>query len=143
MDEKELLIISMLRKNARDSITNIAKKTGIPASTVFDKIRKCEKNAIKKHTSLVDFQKLGYSCWAKIILKVAKEDRERLKAFALENKNVNSLFEINQDYDFIIETVHKNSNELKLFLESLEGFKIKEKQVHTITGELKREAFLT
>lgn len=139
--EKELMIISELRKNARIPLTEISAKTKTPVSTVFSKIKKYEKGIINKHTSLVSFAKLGLT-WTKILLKVKRKDRERLKEFALNNKNVNSLFEINHGYDFLLETIHKNQNQLKDFIEELEErFELEQRDVYAVINDLKREGF--
>ena len=76
MKKTDLLIISSLRQNAREKLTNMSKKTRIPVSTLFDRIRMHEGKLIKKHTALIDFNKLGYNTRANIILKVKKTDRE-------------------------------------------------------------------
>ena len=55
-----------------------------------------------------------------------------------------SIFRINNGFDFIVEAVFKNINELENFIESLEDkFKIKSKNVYYIIDEIKREKFMT
>ena len=54
-DNKDLLIISCLRENSRNNLTNISKMTGIPISTIFDWLKKYEGSIIKKHTALLSF----------------------------------------------------------------------------------------
>jgi len=90
MKEKELLLLSHLRSNARKNLTNISKETGIPISTIFDKIRKYEGDVIKKFTSLLDFGKLGYDIRVSVMLKVDKNDRENVGNYLniAEGKNL-------------------------------------------------------
>jgi DNA-binding Lrp family transcriptional regulator len=141
---KERSIISMLRKNSRVSLTDISKKLEMPVSSVFNKIKKQEsKRVIKKHTTIVNFQKLGYNSWSKIIVALDKEDRQKMMEFALMHKNVNSLFEINNGFDFLIETIYENSKELRDFIDELNfRFNIKETIVLEVIKDLKRERFL-
>jgi len=144
MKKTDLMIISSLRRNAREKLTNISKKTRIPVSTIFDKIKTYETGLINKHTALIDFNKLGYNTRANIILKVNKKDKSEMKNFLLKHKNINSALKINNGFDFLIEAIFTNIKEVEDFLELLEeNFKIKSKQVFYIIEELKKESFLS
>ena len=81
MNKKDLLILSNLRKNARMSLTNMSKSTHIPISTIFDRLKLHESGLIKKHTSLIDFEKLGFNTRANVCIKVDKEKREEIKEY--------------------------------------------------------------
>ena len=60
LDDKDLLIIRELRKNARNSTKQIALNVDIPRVTVHDRIQKMvKKEVIKKFTILPDYDKLG------------------------------------------------------------------------------------
>jgi len=144
MKETDKQILKHLRRNARDSITNISRRTGIPTSTVFLKIRDHENSIIKKHTSLIDYSKLGYNYWQKTVLKLAECYNEEFEQYLLEHQNVNSAYQINSGYDYLIETVHKNIKEYTDFIRKLETkFKIEEKKEFQIINDLKRESFMT
>ncbi|MCK5630482.1 MAG: hypothetical protein KAI26_07725 [Nanoarchaeota archaeon] len=143
INKKDMLIISNLRKDARMNLTKMAKKTGIPVSTIFDKIRGFQNNIVTKHTTLINFDLLGYNTRSKILLKVGKEDKEALKAYLLKNHNINSFYRINNGYDFMIEGIFKNIKEMEEFLENLEGkFTIEKKEYFYIIDDMKREAFM-
>lgn len=144
MKKTDLLIISSLRQNAREKLTEMSKKTRIPVSTIFDRIKLHEGGVIRKHTALVDFGKLGYNTRANIILKVNKDDREAIKDFLMKNSSINSAFKINNGYDFLIEAVFANIKEVEDFTDLLEEkFNIKSKQVFYIIDDLKKEEFLS
>ena len=85
------MLISHLRNNARESLTKLSKKTGIPVSTIFDKIKNYEKSFINNHTTLIDFSKLGYSAKAKIIIKVNRDRRKEVEEYLRRNKIVNQV----------------------------------------------------
>lgn len=144
MKKTDLLIISSLRQNAREKLTEISKKTRIPVSTIFDRIKMHEGSIIRKHTALVDFGKLGYNTRANIILKIGKGDREAMREFLMKHSSINSAFKINNGYDFLIEAVFANIKEVEDFTDLLEEkFSIKAKQVFYIIDELKKEDFLS
>ncbi len=144
MKRKDLLFLTHLRKNARETLTNISKKTDIPISTLYDKLKIHEKGLIKKHTTLIDFSKLGYNCRATITLKVDKENRNAMRESLLKSEHINSVFKINNGYDFMVECIFKNLKELEDFLDNLEDkYNIIEKQTYYIIEEIKREGFMT
>ena len=137
------MLLSFLRSNGRESLTSLSKKTKIPVSTIFDRLRLYEQEVICKHTALLDFSKLGYTAKAKILLKVKKEEREELAKFLKSRKEINSADKINNGYDFILEGIFTNVKGLHQFMEDLEeNFKLEEKQIFFIIDELLKENFL-
>jgi len=143
ISKKDILIMSNLRSNARISLTNLSKKTKIPISTLFDRLRNQEKDLILKHTALLDFNKLGYSTRAHIIIKVSKPDRDRIKEHLSKHQNVNSFYKINNGYDFMVEGIFKHIKDMEDFLENLdERYDILDRRSYYIIDEIKREEFL-
>jgi DNA-binding Lrp family transcriptional regulator len=143
MKETDLMLLAHLRNNARETLTKISRNTSIPVSTIFDKLRQQEESIIMKHTSLVDFQQIGFGTRVKITLKVWKTDREKLRDFLVKHQNINSVYKINNGFDYLAEAIFRNIKDLEEFLEYLdEKFRIKTKQVYYIIEDLKREGFL-
>jgi DNA-binding Lrp family transcriptional regulator len=143
MKPVDILLLSSLRANARESLTNISRKTSIPVSTIFDKLKIHENGVIKKHTSIVDFSLLGFGTRANIAFKVNKEEKDELKQYLMKSSSVNSFYRINNGFDYLIEGVFKNILEMEEFCEKIEeNFKIKTKQVFYIIEDLKREEFM-
>ncbi|MEK6937835.1 MAG: Lrp/AsnC family transcriptional regulator [Nanoarchaeota archaeon] len=143
MEPKNLQFLSCLRENSREKLTDISKKTNIPISTLFDMLKEMQGSVITKSTVLLNFPELGYQVHAQVFLKVNTESKERIRNHLLLNQNVNSLYKINNDWDFIVETLHKNIRELDGFMDSLNSkFKIEKHQIHYLVDELKREGFV-
>jgi DNA-binding Lrp family transcriptional regulator len=139
----DVLFISYLRNNARETLTKISKKTRIPISTLYDKLRLNQNHIITKHTTLIDFSKLGYNCRASIALKVEREEREPIKEYLMKNTSVNNLFKINNGFDYLLDAVFRNVKEMEDFLDILQSkFKILEQKTHFIIEEIERENFL-
>lgn len=142
--KKDLIILASLRKNARESLTKMSRRTGIPVSTIFDRLKTNLNNLVKRHTALLNFPELGYSTRMTMTVRVSKDQREKAKEFLLGSNFVNSAYKINNGYDFLIEAVFKGMNEAELFIEHMEeAFKVEEMKVFYIIDELKREEFLT
>lgn len=143
LSKKELLLMAYLRQNARETLTKLSRKTNVPISTIYDKLKQYENDIIKKHTSLLDFNRLGYTTRATIMLKVDKEIKMDIREFLTNSRSINSIFKINNGFDFLLEGIFKEIKELEDFLDRLdEKFKIKNKQVYYIIEDIKREGFM-
>lgn len=141
-NQKDLLIMSHLRRDSRLPLTEISKKTRIPVSTIFDRLKSNE--LIAKNTCLLNFSKIGYNIRANITLKVDRADKDAIKEFLLKHHSVNSLYKINSGFDFMLEGVFRELKDLDLFVEDLERrFRIQDKNSHFIIDDLKREAFMS
>jgi DNA-binding Lrp family transcriptional regulator len=143
LKNSDLRFISYLRKNSRQTLTEISKKTGIPISTLYDKLRTHEGSIITKHTTLIDFSKLGFNCKAHILLKADRESRDKLGSYLKAHPSINNLYKINNGYDFLAEGIFSHVKELEDFMDELEkNFGLEEKKTHYVIEDLKREAFL-
>ncbi|MFP4567692.1 MAG: Lrp/AsnC family transcriptional regulator [Candidatus Woesearchaeota archaeon] len=143
LKEKELLLLSHFRRDARISLTKLSKLTKIPVSTIFDKLKDYEtKSLIKKSTAIIDFRKLGYEIRNQILISANKETKEDLQKFLIKNPKVNTIYRINNGYDFLIETIFRNMNEMDEFMRSLDEFEPLQKKEFFIMEDLKREEFL-
>jgi|SRR3989344_983461 len=144
LDKNEMILVSRLRENARESLTRMSRRTSIPVTTLYSKLKILEKKIIRKYAALVDFASLGYSTRAILIVRVKKEFKDKLKEFLLENRSVNSLYRINNGYDFMIEIISKEIGDVEFFVEQLENdFKIDKKEVYYIIDEINRESFMS
>jgi len=144
MNKKDLKIIAHLRQNARMPLTKMSRKTHIPVSTIFDRLKLNESGLITKHTSLLDFSKLGYNTRANITLKVDRDDKDALREHLIKNQSVNSVYKINNGFDFMVEGVFRQIKDMEDFIESLEKrFKILDTKSFFIIEDLKREAFMS
>src|SRR3989339_678337 len=138
MEPKNLQFLSCLRENSREKLTEISKQTKIPISTLFDMLKEMQGSVITKNTVLLNFHKLGFKVHAQIFLKVNPESKEKIRNHLLFNQNVNNLYKINNEWDFVVETLHKNIRELDGFLDALNSkFRIEKHQIHYLVDEIK------
>lgn len=74
MDEKNRMIIQALKEDSSLSHREISKKTHIPLTTVHNRIKKMHKEKlIKKYTIQVDYEKLGLTLAAYIMVTVNQQ----------------------------------------------------------------------
>ncbi len=143
VNEKDILLFSFLRENARMSLSKISRKTGIPVTTLFDSLKRNENGIIDKHTTLFDFSKMGYNTRANIMIKVDKKDRDDVKRYLVRNSSINSVYKINNGFDFMFEGIFKQIPDMENFFERLENkFDVKDVKYYYIINDLKREGFL-
>ena len=141
---KDLEIIAHLRKNARQKVTAISRSVKIPVTTIYDKIRSHERKFIRKHTTLLDFSKLGLHTHAAVAIKVDRKARDQMQSYLMDHPGVNTLYKTNPTPDFVAEVIFPSALELQDFTEYLESqFLGTEISVFNVVEELKKESFLT
>tara|TARA_Y100000310_G_scaffold345334_1_gene463879 strand:+ start:1785 stop:2252 length:468 start_codon:yes stop_codon:yes gene_type:complete len=144
MKINDQLIIALLRENSRMTLTKMSKKTSIPVSTLYQRLKSYKEGIVKKHTALVDFNKLGFTARARVLLKVDKKKKEDLRKHLLTSQFTNELHKVNNGYDFMAELIFKSMKELEAYVDTLdEKFSIKEKKTFYIVDEIKEEGFLS
>lgn len=74
LDGNDLKILKELQEDGRMNYAEISRRTGIPSSTVYDKITKLvDKGVIKKFTVILDGEKVGFVVSALIGVETGAE----------------------------------------------------------------------
>jgi len=143
--KKDWVILSHLRKDARKSLVKLSNETGIPASTIYDRVNTHEKGIIKRYTALLDFNKMGFYGRVYVAIKLNdSKKRDELFNFLREHKSVNSLYRINFGYHLLFEAIFKDVAEADSFIADVQHrFGINEHQIFNVIEEIKKEDFLT
>jgi len=136
-NEKELLILNKIRKNSRITLKKISRDINIPVSTIFDNLKRIEEKIIIKYVTILDFSKIGYKIRVAFMIK-SKNKQEFLKNI-IEDKNINSISKIMNDYDYHIDTIFTNLSDLFKFKEKLYELGAERIKEHHIIDELKTE----
>jgi DNA-binding Lrp family transcriptional regulator len=144
MEKRDLRILHHLRKDSGRPLTEASKESGIPVTTIYDRMNEFRKELIKKQTVLLDFTKLGLLVKTHLLVKAESDEREHIEEFLKEQACVNSLYRGNGSYDFMAECLFKNFLELHKFIEGMcKNFRIIELSNYNIVEEIKKEDFLT
>jgi Lrp/AsnC family transcriptional regulator for asnA, asnC and gidA len=125
IDEKDKVIVEMLRENARVSYSEIARKLGISEVAVMKRVKKLEASGvIKKYTVIVDYKKLGYNMVSITGLDVLPEHLFTVIE-ELKSKNYVEFLAITSgDHGIIVKIIAKDNEELTRIhreIESLPG----------------------
>ncbi len=74
LDERDFAILELLKKDARLSEQKIARKSGIPMTTVHNRIKKLQQTGvIKRYTIKLDNGKLGKALVAYVFIKAINQ----------------------------------------------------------------------
>jgi DNA-binding Lrp family transcriptional regulator len=144
MTTQDLRILQHLRRDARINLTVLSKKTGIPVSTLFDRLRAGEGSVITRFTVLMDFAKLGFPVRTKVLLRADAESRVPLRNYLLAHNRVNGLWRINNGFDYAADCFFASIKEAEEFLDTIEEkYRIVEKQMFHIIDDLATEKAMT
>jgi DNA-binding Lrp family transcriptional regulator len=136
LSNDEMLILTHLRKNARKSLAMIGRELNMPISTVFDKVHKINNSVVLKHTSLLDFAKLGHGLKINYVIKAKPDMETQLLQFLSENRKVNSVQRLKEANEFFVEAIFRDMVEFDSFTEALEEFKARNIHVAHISSQI-------
>lgn len=144
VSDNEAALLDMLRKNARMNLAEASRSMRMPHSTLHKMMKRLSSDAriVKKHTSLVDFQKIGFMIGCFYIARTyssKKQNMESLIGIIGYNKNVNSLYTTSEQ-DIMIEAWFRSMAEVVDFRDILSEFAVVEE--HEIIGSIEQEKFL-
>lgn len=144
MKKEDNVIISLLRENSRISLTEMSRLSHVPVSTLYERLKSYQGDFIRKHTSLVDFSKLGFAARARVLLKVKRTEMPRLKEHLLISSCLNELYRVNNGYDFMAEFIFRTMHELEDYLDKLgTEFALEKEEVFYLVDEFQREGFMS
>jgi Lrp/AsnC family leucine-responsive transcriptional regulator len=94
-DEKDELILDELKKDARMSTADIARRTGLPRVTVHERIRKLkEKGVIKHFTVIVDYAKMGKPATAFVLVSYDPHQEVTQRKLAERLAKLDEVYEV-------------------------------------------------
>jgi DNA-binding Lrp family transcriptional regulator len=136
MNKKDKMIVSLLRSDARTSISTISNVVQLCRASVAERLKSAY---IKKYTALIDFQRMGFInlfFW----IKVAENEKTVFKKYLSQHRNINSLFA--SENGFFVDMYFESEQEYEEFFASIEtAFIIFEKHIFAIDEEIVQECF--
>ncbi|MDK2849393.1 MAG: hypothetical protein PWP03_761 [Candidatus Woesearchaeota archaeon] len=140
--KKDQKIIAYLRQDSRIQLTKLSRKTGIPVSTLFERIKSLTNTVIRKPTITLRFSEIGYQLQVFVMIKSQGKNRSDIIEFLAKNKNVNSVWRINNHFDILAEMVFRNLADFDEFIQNLEErFILRDIEFEFVVNEVEREKF--
>lgn len=114
IDALDAKILHTLQTNARITVSEISKKTGIPHTTIRLRMKRLENQGILKgYAPVLDLKKLGYGFKAIVLLKTSpKEKYENMANAFKEMENVIWVYSVSGQVSGALLVVAKDMNHL-------------------------------
>lgn len=113
IDAKDKKIITELQKNARETVRNIGRKTGLRPSTVHNRMEKLAKGGvIEKYTVKLNNKAVGENFIVHML--IATERMIDNKAF--KSRHIKEVFGVTGEYDLMFKMKFKDVEEFNDFI---------------------------
>ncbi len=120
IDEKDMLILEMLSKNARMPYLKIAKILNISETAVRKRIKKLEKNGvIEGYTIKVDPEKLGYKSVAHVGINTTPDNFLKVACRLTEMEAVKCVAIVAGGHSIMVDIWAKDSQHLENVLDEI------------------------
>lgn len=117
IDDIDKRILNILQEDSRQSLKSIAEKLGKPVSTIHERIRRLlEKGVLRKYTVLIDYEKLGYTVKALVLMNVDGKHIIDVERYISQHPNVLTVYDITGEFDVAVIAVFKEIRELDNFI---------------------------
>jgi len=113
MDERDLYILELLRRNARTPKTTISHKLGVTEAAVRKRIRRLEtKGIIVGYRAVINYRKIDMT-YSFTGIDVEPENLINIIKGLIEMEEIASLYLTSGDHDLLAEIVCRNLSELE------------------------------
>ncbi len=114
LDDKDMDILSLLKKNAKSTTQQISRELNIPITTVHNRIKKLESEGIiSKYTVVLNQKKLGKTISARLAIRVTKlADQNKICNELLNLEAVDRVYQITGDHDIVAKVCLSDIEEL-------------------------------
>ncbi len=119
LDSLDWNILQALQENAKQTYTEVGRRFGVAHSTVYDRIRRMEKNGvIKKYTTVVDLEKIGvkYITAIMTVFTDPKESENVAKKLSEAKEVLEVSTSLSEELLIIAKVVAKDQDKLHSFI---------------------------
>jgi DNA-binding Lrp family transcriptional regulator len=139
--EVDLKIIGLLQEDPR-SFSKIADKLDIAVGTVYNHVRKLEdKGVLKGYTVKVDFDRLGYSLTAIVLIQVDGRYRTEVEKELAQLFDVIAIYDITGEYDVLVIARFKDKTMLNSFIKNVQKRSNVKKTIVNVALDVLKEDF--
>src|SRR5664280_1123802 len=112
MDDLDADILRSLIKNSRITLSQMSKEIDAPDATISNRLKKLEKDVIKRYTVILDWEKIGLDITTIIIIQTESEKHESVKEELSKLEEVSEVYSVSGEYDILIKVWVQNIEEL-------------------------------
>ena len=123
LDSLDKNIINELIINSKLSYRDVAKKVKVSVATVMNRVKRLEKeNVIKRYTTIIDYDKIGYDVEVMIEIRISKGKLFNVEKEIAHHPNVFGVYDITGDFDATILARFKNRKGMDAFLKKIQTY---------------------
>lgn len=146
LSQKDRLLVACLRENARMPLTTMSRRVRVPVSTLWDRLRVLDQEVVRKHASLLAFDKLGLVAHAFLAISAKHAAaRDEIEQRLRRSGVVNNLYRLctAREAGLLAEVVLPSLRDLETLLTSVQDdTAIVELKVFHVSEEVLREEYL-
>ncbi|RUM48248.1 MAG: AsnC family transcriptional regulator [Hyperthermus sp.] len=144
VDDVDVKLVKLLAQDSRLSIRMLARELGLAPSTIHSRLRKLmETGLIKRFTVAPDYEKLGFSLTALILLQVEGEKILDVGEYIARDPRVMQVYDITGDYDLAVVAKFRNIDELDSFIKTVNRMKFVKRSVTSLSLRTIKEDFIS
>jgi DNA-binding Lrp family transcriptional regulator len=123
IDKIDKYILEQLNINGRISFANIAKEINLTDVAIKKRLdRLFQKGIIKSISTDIDYDILGFTEKAELLISVDPSKKKEILKKLTENEDIKEIYEVTGEYNIIIKVMALDKNDLKILLDNI--FKI-------------------
>lgn len=125
LSEKDIKLLELLQKNCKAALKDISRELNSPVTTVYEKIKRFEKEGIiKKYTAVLDGKKLDKSLTVFVFVTIKYHFADEQKPLSQRDiakkisqiPNVQEVHIITGDWDLLLKIKGKDMEEISSFV---------------------------
>ncbi len=117
MDETDLAILQALGKNARITLSKMSEDIGVPDATISHRLKRLEREVIKRYTVIFDPDAVGLDMTAIIIIQTETEKHSAVKHALADLDEVSEVYSVSGEYDLLIKLWAHDMEELSQLID--------------------------
>ena len=139
--ETDKKILNILVEDSRLSLRQIAKKAGVSVATVMHHTNKLENESIiKKYTSKLDYEKIGYDVEVMIDLRISKGRLFDVEKKIATHPNVFAIYDVTGASDAVVLARFRTRRQMDNFLKKIQTYEFVERtETKLILNTIKEE----
>lgn len=139
IDATDRKILNLLAADSRQSMRELATKSGVSAATVMKRLHTLEKEKIiSAYTVTLDLDKLGYDIPVIIDLRISKGKLFQVEKKIASHTNVTAVYDTTGSFDATIIASFKSRRSMDYFLKQIQAYDFVERtQTRLILNTIK------
>ena len=127
-DDTDKKILNVLVENSRLSLRQIAEKVDVSVATVMHRINRLEKEkVIRKYTTLIDYEKIGYDIEVLIEMRISKGRLLDVEKKISIHPNVFAVYDVTGAFDAVILARFQTRRQMDSFLKKIQTYEFVER----------------